>query len=225
MHAGCSVLPNPSLLPAKNKLPSKLILLHASSMFNVVKEILLNVSRPKSPSLCLARCFLYGKVSANINLFLSIFLFFASEIKFFTEYLFELVVEQYPNTDFALDATFKLEFIEETLAAKEMYIARYYLDKEKWIPAINRFKEVVEKYNDSVFIEEALHRLVEIHYKIGLEEEAKKYAYLLGYNYQSSQWYENTYKVFNKNYSSKKKKFPKNKNKKSLIDKIKKKIF
>ena len=90
-----------------------------------------------------------------------------------------------------------------------MYIARYYFDKEKWIPAINRFKEVVEKYNDSIFIEEALHRLVEIHYKIGLEEEAKKYAYLLGYNYQSSQWYERTYKVFNKKYQPSRKKFKK----------------
>ena len=138
---------------------------------------------------------------------------------------FEFIITNYPNTDYAIDSQFKLELINEILASKEMYIARYYLDKEKWIPAINRFKEVIEKYNDSVFIEEALHRLVEIHYKIGLEEEAKKYAYLLGYNYQSSQWYENTYKVFNKNYSSKKKKFPKNKNKKSLIDKIKKKIF
>ena len=90
------------------------------------------------------------------------------------------------------------------LASKEMYLARYYFDKQKWIPAINRFKSVVEKYDDSVFIEEALHRLVEIHYKIGLEDEAKKYAYLLGYNYQSSEWYENSYKVFNKKYSHKK---------------------
>ena len=106
-----------------------------------------------------------------------------------------------------------------------MYIARYYFDKEKWIPAINRFKLIVENYNDSIFIEEALHRLVEIHYKIGLEEEAKKYAYLLGYNYQSSKWYEKTYKVFNKNYKPTAKKLKKDKNKKTLIEKIKSKIF
>ena len=89
----------------------------------------------------------------------------------------------------------------------------------------NRFKEVVENYNDTIYIEEALHRLVEIHYKLGIEDEAKKYAYLLGYNYQSSEWYEKTYKVFNKNYESTKKKLKENKYKKSLIEKIKTKIF
>jgi len=138
---------------------------------------------------------------------------------------FQILINKFPNTEYAIDSKFKLELINEVLASKEMYLARYYLDKEKWIPAINRFKEVVEKYNDSVFVEEALHRLVEIHYKIGLEDEAKKYAYLLGYNYQSSEWYENTYKVFNKNYDLTKKKIKKNKNKKSLIEKIKTKIF
>ena len=120
---------------------------------------------------------------------------------------------------------FKLELINEILASKEMYLAKYYLDKQKWIPAINRYKYVVEKYNDSIFIEEALHRLVEIHYRIGLQEEAKKYAYLLGYNYQSSQWYKQTYKVFNKNYQINKKKIKNKKNKESLIEKIKSKIF
>ena len=98
-----------------------------------------------------------------------------------------------------------------------MYLARYYFDKQKWIPAINRFKSVVEKYDDSVFIAEALHRLVEIHYKIGLEDEAKKYAFLLGYNYQSSEWYGNTYKVFNKKYESTRNKIKKN-NLKKITD-------
>ncbi len=138
---------------------------------------------------------------------------------------FEFIINNYPNTDYAMDSRFKLELINEVLASKEMYIARYYFDKEKWIPAINRFKLVVENYNDSIFIEEALHRLVEIHYKIGLEEEAKKYAYLLGYNYQSSKWYEKTYKVFNKNYKPTAKRLKKDKNKKTLIEKIKSKIF
>ena len=135
---------------------------------------------------------------------------------------FEFIVSNYPNTDFAMDSIFKLELINEVLASKEMYLARYYYDKEKWIPAINRFNAIVENYDDTIFIEEALHRLVEIHYKIGLEEEAKKYAYLLGYNYQSSEWYEKTYKVFNKTYVPNKKNLKK---KKSLIEKIKTKIF
>ena len=138
---------------------------------------------------------------------------------------FQFIIENYPNTDYAMDSRFKLELINEVLASKEMYLARYYLKKEKWIPAINRFKEVVENYNDTIYIEEALHRLVEIHYKLGIEDEAKKYAYLLGYNYQSSEWYEKTYKVFNKNYESTKKKLKENKYKKSLIEKIKTKIF
>ena len=116
---------------------------------------------------------------------------------------FNYIIDNYPNTDYALDAKFKIELINEILASKEMYLARYYFDKEKWIPAINRYKFVVESYNESIFIEEALHRLVEIHYILGLENEAEKYAYLLGYNYQSSEWYEKTYKVFNKNYKKK----------------------
>ena len=115
---------------------------------------------------------------------------------------FEYVINNFPDTDYSLDAKFKLELINEFLVSKEMYLARYYFDKEKWIPAINRFKNVVEKYDETIFIEEALHRLVEIHYKIGLVDEAKNYAYILGYNYQSSEWYEKSYKVFNKNYSS-----------------------
>jgi len=138
---------------------------------------------------------------------------------------FEFLINNYPNTDYAMDSKFKLELITEILASKEMYLARYYFDKEKWIPSINRFKIVVEKYNDSIFIEEALHRLVEIHYKLGLEEEAKKYAYLLGYNYQSSEWYERTYKVFNKKYQPPKVNSKKDKNKRSLIQKIRSKIF
>ena len=120
---------------------------------------------------------------------------------------------------------FKIELIEDILAAKEIYVGRYYLDRKKWIPAINRYKYVVEKYNDSIFIEEALHRLVEIHYMIGLQEEAKKYAYLLGYNYQSSEWYEMSYKIFNSSYKPLEIKAKKDKNKKTLIQRIKSKIF
>mgnify|MGYP001346572045 FL=1 len=115
---------------------------------------------------------------------------------------FEYLIENYPSTDYALDAEYKLEVIEEILASKEIYLARYYIDKEKWVPAINRFKKVVNEYETSIYVEEALHRLVEIHYKLGLVEEAKKYANVLGYNYQSGKWYEKSYKIFNTQYKS-----------------------
>ena len=113
---------------------------------------------------------------------------------------FIYVVENYPNTDFAMDAKFKLDLIREILASKEMYLGNYYIQREKWIAAINRFKTVVNDYETTIYVEEALHRLVELHYKIGLENEAKKYANLLGYNYLSSDWYKSTYKIFNKEY-------------------------
>ena len=117
---------------------------------------------------------------------------------------FEFIILTYPETDYAIDARFKLDLIIDQLAAKEMSIARYYMKTEKWIPALNRLKIVVEKYDKTVFVEEALHRLVEVYYKIGLVEEAKQAAAILGYNYQSSTWYERSYKVFNKKYKTKK---------------------
>ena len=117
---------------------------------------------------------------------------------------FEFIMLAYPETDYATDARFKLDLIIDQLAAKEMSIARYYMKTEKWIPALNRLKIVVEKYDKTVFIEEALHRLVEVYYKIGLVEEAKQAAAILGYNYQSGTWYERSYKVFNKEYKTKK---------------------
>ena len=110
------------------------------------------------------------------------------------------VINEYPNTDFAIDASFKLGLINEILASKEMYIGRYYFDRKKWIASINRFKFVIDNYDTTVYVEEALHRLVEIYFILGLEEESKKYANLLGYNYQSSQWYESSYSIFDKNY-------------------------
>ena len=113
---------------------------------------------------------------------------------------FELIIKEYPTTEFAMDAKFKIDLINEILAAKEMYLGRYYLNKTKWIPALNRFKTVINEYNTTIYTEEALHRLVEINYRLGLIEESRKYANTLGYNYQSSDWYKNTYKIFNKNY-------------------------
>jgi len=117
---------------------------------------------------------------------------------------FEFIILTYPETDYAIDARFKLDLIIDQLAAKEMSIARYYMKTEKWIPALNRLKIVVEKYDRTVFVEEALHRLVEVYYKIGLVEEAKQAAAILGYNYQSGTWYKRSYKVFNKEYKTKK---------------------
>ena len=120
---------------------------------------------------------------------------------------FQYVVKKFPTTDFATDAKFKINLINDRLAGKEMYIARHYLKSKKWIPAINRFKNVVENYQTTVYVEEALHRLVETYFILGLEEESKKYAKLLGYNYKSSDWYKASYKVFNKDYEFSVKKF------------------
>jgi outer membrane protein assembly factor BamD len=132
------------------------------------------------------------------------------------------VIKNFPNSKYALDSQFKLDLVEETLASKEMYIGRYYFNREKWIAAINRFRTVVDDYDTTIYVEEALHRLVEVYYTIGLVDEAKKYANLLGYNYQSSEWYENSYKVFNKLYKTKKikkeKKYSILKKFKSLVD-------
>ena len=113
---------------------------------------------------------------------------------------FEFLIKTYPNTEYALDAEFKIDLINDLLAAKEMYIGRYYFDKKKWIPAINRFRTIIDEYDTSIYVEEALHRLVEVYYTIGLKDEAQKYAELLGYNYKSSKWYERSYMVFNKIY-------------------------
>ena len=117
-----------------------------------------------------------------------------------TQKKFKYIINNYPNTDFAIDSKYKLDLILDMLAAKEMYIGRHYMETEKWIGAINRFKNVINNYDDTVYVEEALHRLVEIYYKIGLIDEAKKVAYVLGYNYESGKWYENSYRVFNKSY-------------------------
>ena len=109
-------------------------------------------------------------------------------------------LEMYPDTDYAIDLKFKLGLVNNQLAAKEMYVARYYMDTQKWIPAINRLKNIIKNYDETIFIEEALHRLVEIYFKLGLEKEANETAKVLGYNYKSSQWYEKSYAILNQNY-------------------------
>ena len=131
---------------------------------------------------------------------------------------FEFIIEYYPNTDFALDSKFKIGLINDIMASKEMYVGRHYIKKEKWVAAINRFKIILKDYDTTIYAEEAIHRLVEIHYKIGLEGEAKKYASLLGYNYLSSEWYKKTYSIFSKEYEVNKIKSEK----KSLKEKFKK---
>ena len=117
----------------------------------------------------------------------------------------DFFIKKYPESDYSLDLKFKNDLIQNQLAAKELYIAKYYISVQKWVPALNRLKNIIKDYDKTVFIEEALHRLVEINYHLGLEDEAKKYASILGYNYNSSEWFEQSYKVFNKNYKINKK--------------------
>ena len=131
---------------------------------------------------------------------------------------FEFIVENYPATDFSFDAKFKIGLINDVIASKEMYLGRHYMKKGKWIAAINRFKHVITEHDQTIFVEEAIHRLVEVNYKIGLIEESQKYASLLGYNYLSSEWYKKSYKVFNKSYENAEIK----KEKKGVIKKFKK---
>ena len=131
---------------------------------------------------------------------------------------FEYIINNFPTTDFALDSKYKLNLIQDVLASKEMHIARYYLKRKKWVAAINRYKTILSDYQTTVYVEEALHRLVETYYKIGLIDEAEKYASVLGYNYQSSEWYEQTYKIFNKEYVTS---IKIKKDKKSMLKKFK----
>ena len=126
-----------------------------------------------------------------------------------TQKIIKDYVKKYPDTDYSLDLKFKLGLIKNQLAAKEVYIAKYYMETQKWIPAINRLKVVVNDYEDTIFIEEALHRLVEIYYKLGLIGEAEKTAKILGYNYNTSKWYENSYSLLNKNYKKEQKELQK----------------
>ena len=131
---------------------------------------------------------------------------------------FKILIEKFPQTDYALDASYKLNLIKDMMAAKEIYIARHYMKKEKWVAALNRLKFVIKNYQETIYTEEALHRIVEVYYIIGLEDEAKKYANILGYNYNSSEWYEQSFKILNKDYEIKNKK---NKDKEKLLDRIK----
>ena len=134
----------------------------------------------------------------------------------------DFFIKNYPETDYSLDLKFKKGLIQNQLAAKEAYIARYYISVQKWVPAINRLKLILEKYDETVFVEEALFRLVEIHYYLGLDDEAKSYAKILGYNYNSSEWFAKSYKILNKDYNLKKDFYTKKTKieKKGLLNKI-----
>ena len=134
----------------------------------------------------------------------------------------DFFLKEYPDSDYAMDLKFKKDLIVNQLAAKELFIAKHYIKTQKWIPAINRLKIIVTDYEKTVFVEEALHRLVEIYYYLGLEDEAKKYATILGYNYNSSEWFKQSYKVLNKDYKITKK--TKAKKDDSFLRKILKKI-
>lgn len=137
----------------------------------------------------------------------------------------DFFLNKYPGSDYALDLRFKNDLIQNQLAAKELFIAKHYISVKKWVPAINRLKIIIEKFDKTIFVEEALHRLVEIHYHLGLENEAKKYASILGYNYNSSKWFQQSYKILDKDYKivdlAKKEKGKKEEN---LFKKIIKKI-
>ena len=130
---------------------------------------------------------------------------------------------EYPNSEYAIDLNLKKDLVTNQFAARELYIAKYYIKVQKWVPAINRLKIIVKDYGRTVFIEETLHRLVEIHYHLGLEDEANSFAAILGYNYNSSEWFKQSYKILNKNYNFQKQdKSQKDKTLfKKIIDKIK----
>ena len=132
----------------------------------------------------------------------------------------DIFVKKYPNTDYAIDLKFKKNLINNQIATKELFVAKYYIKTQKWVPAINRLKIIIDKYDETRFVEEALHRLVEIHYYLGLEEEAKKYAQILGYNYNSSEWFEQSYKILNKDYKIKKSPKKNIENDKTFLKKI-----
>ena len=117
---------------------------------------------------------------------------------------FTKLINNHPDTSYAEDAEYKIDLINDILASKELYVGRYYFEKKKWISAINRFRVVIDEYETTIYVEEALHRLVEVYYTLGLKQEAEKYANLLGYNYQSSEWYKKSYSVFNKKYEENK---------------------
>ena len=138
---------------------------------------------------------------------------------------FKFIIKNYGKTDYALDSQIKIDYINDILATKEMYLGHHYIKREKWIAAINRFKKIIKDYDTTIYAEEAIHRLVEIHFRLGMKGESKKYAQLLGYNYQSSEWYKKSYRIFNKKYEEPKLKIKKEKLENYSIKEKFKKLF
>lgn len=103
------------------------------------------------------------------------------------------LIARFPDTKYATDAKFKLDLVNDHLAGKELEVGRFYLNKGKPIAAINRFKKVIEHYDTTAHVPEALHRLVETYMSLGVKDEAIKYAAVLGYNFPESKWYERSY--------------------------------
>ncbi len=130
---------------------------------------------------------------------------------------FREIIKKYPKSKYAKESELKIDLINEQLAGKHMYLARFYMKKSKWISALKRLNIILEKYPQTIYTVEALHRLVEIYYKLGNISLAKKYAATLGYNFNESDWYKKTYKiVVDQNYQQDTKE-----TKKKLRDKIK----
>ena len=179
-------------------------LFFASKKFSEAEPILPKIEFSAKASLMSSYCLylinFYSEANANLERFITQYP--ADKNIAYAHYLIAI---NFPNTEYAIDLKFKMDLITNQLAAKEMYVAKYYTANQKWIPAINRLKVVVKDYSETVFIEEALHRLVEVYYRVGLIEEAKAAAAILGYNYNSSEWYAQSYKVLNKNYKIPKK--------------------
>ena len=161
-------------------------------------------------------------MSLTLKIITGMILGFLTGIILESKKLFQLIMDKFPKSNFVIDSKFKINFINDILASKEVYIGRHYIKKEKWIAALNRFKNIIENYEDTIYVEESIHRVVEIYYKLGLEEESKKYAAILGYNYRSGNWYKETYRLFNQNYKINEKKIIKKDQKKGIIDKFKK---
>lgn len=105
------------------------------------------------------------------------------------------VVKRFPDTEYARDAKLKLDLTYDHLAGKEMQVGRYYLKRDEYLSAINRFRYVVENYQTTSHVPEALHRLVECYLKLGVEAEARKYAAVLGANFPDSVWYRDSYRL------------------------------
>jgi outer membrane protein assembly factor BamD len=111
---------------------------------------------------------------------------------------FRELVEKYPDSEYALDAREKLSVSRDQLAGKEMEVGRYYLAQRRYTAAINRFRTVVEQHQQTRHVEEALHRLTESYYALGLVSEAQTAAAVLGHNFPNSQWYRDSYTLLDR---------------------------